>query len=156
VKSDIDFVISHPNGWGGFQQAQLRQALVKAGLVEANEEPGNSRVSFITEGEASLHFALRHGLPPAVSEVRYRLMTKDESRELNITAQNGEGVIIVDGGGGTIDISTYRKPKLKSNYEEIAVSECETAHFFESINVSSLVQVTSSVLSSSRSMHKSS
>ncbi|KAJ2929974.1 hypothetical protein H1R20_g7094, partial [Candolleomyces eurysporus] len=113
VKSDIDFVISHPNGWGGFQQGQLRQALAQAGLIEADEEPGNSRVSFITEGEASLHFALRHGLPPAVSE-------------------NGEGVIIVDGGGGTIDISTYRKPKLKTNYEEIAVSEyylSESEHF---------------------------
>ena len=78
------------------------------------------------------------------------------SPKLNPTAQNGEGVIIVDGGGGTIAISTYRKPKLKTNYEEIAVSECKAAHVLEAINVSSLAQVTSLALSSSRSMHRNS
>lgn len=71
VEKDIDFVISHPNGWGGYQQSQLREALVMAGLVDGREGKTNNdkRVSFITEGEAGLHFALHHGLPRATMEV---------------------------------------------------------------------------------------
>ncbi|TEB26609.1 hypothetical protein FA13DRAFT_1795529 [Coprinellus micaceus] len=115
VEKDIDFVVSHPNGWGGYQQSQLREALVMAGLVEEWEGKtnGDKRVSFITEGEAGLHFALRHGLPKA-------------------TMEQGEGIIIVDGGGGTIDISAYRKPKFSDKFEEIVASEC---HFLGSVFV---------------------
>ncbi|KAJ2917691.1 hypothetical protein MD484_g2693, partial [Candolleomyces efflorescens] len=43
---NIDYVLSHPNGWEGYQQTQLRDALVLAGLVPAD---GLSRVSFVTE-----------------------------------------------------------------------------------------------------------
>ncbi|KAF6763915.1 hypothetical protein DFP72DRAFT_800828 [Ephemerocybe angulata] len=111
VENEIDFVISHPNGWGGYQQSQLREALEHAGLVSPHEA---DRVSFITEGEASLHFALRNGLPEA-------------------TMEKGEGIIIVDGGGGTIDVSAYRKPKFSDTFEEIAPSEC---HFLGSVFVS--------------------
>ena len=68
VEKDVDFVISHPNGWGGYQQSQLREALIMAGLVEEGED-NDRRVSFITEGEAGLHFALRHGLPKATMVV---------------------------------------------------------------------------------------
>ena len=67
VARDIDYVISHPNGWGGYQQTQLRDAMELAGLVDGNDPV--EKVSFITEGEASLHFALRHGLPKEVMEV---------------------------------------------------------------------------------------
>lgn len=66
IENDIDFVISHPNGWGGYQQSQLREAVQKAKLTVDGQAP---KVSFITEGEASLHFALRNGLPAAVMEV---------------------------------------------------------------------------------------
>jgi hypothetical protein len=66
VKDEIHFVLSHPNGWEGYQQTQLRQAVVKAGLI-ADERAEN--VSFITEGEASLWFALQHGLPKGPMEV---------------------------------------------------------------------------------------
>ena len=38
--------------------------------------------------------------------------------------QKGEGIIIVDGGGGTVDISAYRKPKFSDKFEEIVASEC--------------------------------
>ena len=63
----IDYVLSHPNGWEGYQQTQLRDALVLAGLVQA-DAASLSRVSFVTEGEASLHFAIDHGL--ALHDVR--------------------------------------------------------------------------------------
>jgi hypothetical protein len=69
VCEDIDFVLSHPNGWEGFQQTQMRRAAVVAGLVPGTSA-GHGRINFITEGEASLHFAIRNGLPEAVMEVR--------------------------------------------------------------------------------------
>ena len=64
----IDIVLSHPNGWEGAQQADMRKAAVLGGLVPDNES-GHSRVSFVTEGEASLHFCLDSGLTSEVKEV---------------------------------------------------------------------------------------
>ena len=71
VEEEIHFVLSHPNGWEGYQQTQLRQAVVKAGLI-AHEQAEN--VSFTSEGEASLWFALKHGLPKGPMEVNQPLL----------------------------------------------------------------------------------
>jgi hypothetical protein len=60
-KGDVVYVLAHPNGWGGAQQAQLRTAAVGAGMVEDTEE-GRARVVFVTEGEASLHYCLEGGM----------------------------------------------------------------------------------------------
>lgn len=68
VQSNIDYVLSHPNGWEGLQQTQMRKAIVLAGLVP-NTPMGDARISFVTEGEASLHFAIQHGLPDGVTKV---------------------------------------------------------------------------------------
>ena len=68
VKSDIDFVLSHPNGWEGTQQSEMRRAAVLAGLVPDNAG-GHARLSFVTEGEASLHFSIENGLPTGAMEV---------------------------------------------------------------------------------------
>jgi hypothetical protein len=57
LRSNIDFVLGHPNGWEGKQQHEMRQAAIAAGLV-ANESEVTKRISFVTEGEASLHFCL--------------------------------------------------------------------------------------------------
>jgi hypothetical protein len=61
LQNNIIFVLTHPNGWGGPQQAQMRQAAIRAGLVP-NTDDGRSRINFVTEGEASLHFCLSNGL----------------------------------------------------------------------------------------------
>ena len=61
VKNDVQFVLSHPNGWEGMEQTQMRYAAVKAGLIPDTRK-GHSRVSFVTEGEASLHFAINNGV----------------------------------------------------------------------------------------------
>ena len=61
VKSHIDYVLSHPNGWEGTQQSEMRRAAILAGLVPDNES-GHSRLSFVTEGEASLHFSVQNEL----------------------------------------------------------------------------------------------
>jgi len=56
-EDNIDFVLSHPNGWEGPEQAQIRRAAVLAGLVPDSQE-GQARIRLVTEGEASLHYCL--------------------------------------------------------------------------------------------------
>ena len=68
VECDVDFVLSHPNGWEGTQQSEMRRAAVLAGLVPDNPD-GHSRISFVTEGEASLHFSIQNGLPAGAMKV---------------------------------------------------------------------------------------
>ncbi|KAF9478438.1 hypothetical protein BDN70DRAFT_994212 [Pholiota conissans] len=119
LKGQIDFVLSHPNGWEGTQQSQMRKAVVLAGLIPDTPN-GHARLSFVTEGEASLHFAIQHGLPASA-------------------VNNGEGVVIVDAGGGTIDISSYSKniSSPKEEFEEIAIPQC---HFHGSVFVTIYAQ----------------
>ena len=106
VKDEIHFVLSHPNGWEVQQQAEMRRASVLAKLIP-DTTAGHDRVSFVTEGEASLHYAVHNGLPIGVMD-------------------NGEGVVIVDAGGGTIDISSYSKNvgEGKHRFEEVASPQC--------------------------------
>ena len=68
TKDDLYFVLSHPNGWGGREQTLMRSASVLAGLIP-NTPTGNARVSFVTEGEASLHFAIQNGVLSGHMEV---------------------------------------------------------------------------------------
>ena len=75
VQSDIDFVLSHPNGWEGAQQNEMRRAAVLAQLIPDNES-GHSRISFVTEGEASLHFSVENGLPAGAMKVCRRLRSR--------------------------------------------------------------------------------
>lgn len=60
VKNDIDFVLSHPNGWDGMEQEKLRSAAVLGGLVPDTPD-GHARISCVSEGEASLHFIIQRG-----------------------------------------------------------------------------------------------
>jgi hypothetical protein len=113
VKDQLYFVLSHPNGWEGPQQAEMRKAALLAKLIP-DTTAGHARLSFVTEGEASLHFAVQNGLPVGVME-------------------EGEGVVIVDAGGGTIDISSYSKDVLgeaKNRFEEVAAPQCKQYPFF--------------------------
>lgn len=57
----VHFVLTHPNGWEGIQQQYMRKAAVLADLI-TDDMAGQSRISFVTEGEASLHFAIRNGI----------------------------------------------------------------------------------------------
>ncbi|KAG1846557.1 hypothetical protein DFJ58DRAFT_747163 [Suillus subalutaceus] len=56
VENSIEFVLTHPNGWEGQQQQQIRRAVELAGLISSKEE--QSHVHLLTEGEASLHFCV--------------------------------------------------------------------------------------------------
>ena len=70
LEDEIQFVLTHPNGWEGIQQTQIREACVTAGLVP-DITAGRSRIVFVTEGEASLHFAIKHGLPDQATKVSF-------------------------------------------------------------------------------------
>ncbi|KAH9940127.1 uncharacterized protein BXZ73DRAFT_99125 [Epithele typhae] len=105
LEDDIEFELSHPNGWEGMQQSKMRQAAIMGGLVP-NTVEGRGRVHFVTEGEASLHFCVQSGL------------TTD-------SMQDGQSVMIVDLGGGTVDISSYGfVSKSPLVVEEVAAPEC--------------------------------
>ena len=68
VQGEIDFVLSHPNGWEGAQQSIMRKAVIKAGLVP-DTPMGRERVSFVTEGEASFHYCITKGFMTETIEV---------------------------------------------------------------------------------------
>ncbi|KAF9526170.1 hypothetical protein CPB83DRAFT_837537 [Crepidotus variabilis] len=98
----IHFILSHPNGWEGKEQNQMREASVKANLIPDTSE-GHKRITFVSEGEASLHFAVQSGLLSHIGA--------------------NEGIVVVDAGGGTIDVSTYRRQDERLDartFEEIA------------------------------------
>ena len=97
VKDEIDFVLSHPNGWEGAQQAEMRRAAVLAKLIP-DTTAGHARLSFVTEGEASLHFAALNGLPVGVMKL-------------------GEGVVIVDQEGVRSTLVHIAKMSTKQGFD---------------------------------------
>ncbi|KAL7278333.1 hypothetical protein ACG7TL_008309 [Trametes sanguinea] len=100
-----EFILSHPNGWGGLQQGLLRDAAVAARLIP-DGAVGRERVHFVTEGEASLHFCMRNGITDEV-------------------LQTGKTVMIVDAGGGTIDVSSYSFTSIAPlSAEEAVPADC--------------------------------
>jgi len=56
LEPNIDLILSHPNGWEGREQEFLRKSVVKASIL--TEEEALSRVSFVTEGEATFNFCV--------------------------------------------------------------------------------------------------
>jgi hypothetical protein len=100
VEEDLQFILSHPNGWEG---------AVHGGLI-LDTDAGKARIRFVTEGEASLHACALNGLA---------------KETLTIQGQFGHGFLVADAGGGTLDISSYAvcgtTPLVM---EEIAPPDC--------------------------------
>ena len=71
-----DFVLTHPNGWEGAQQAQMRSAAIHAGLVP-DTLYGHDRIHFVTEGEASLLYCIgsNYGIEPIMVILFFFLLT---------------------------------------------------------------------------------
>ncbi|KAK0209588.1 hypothetical protein IW262DRAFT_1468852 [Armillaria fumosa] len=108
IEDSIEFILSHPNGWEGRNQANMRWATILAGLVP-NEIASKEHVHFVTEGKASLHFCIHHGLSSFL--------------------KNQEAIIIIDAGGGTVDISTYTCVSAKDDtqaqtFKEATAPQC--------------------------------
>ncbi|OAX34644.1 hypothetical protein K503DRAFT_803418 [Rhizopogon vinicolor AM-OR11-026] len=118
IENSIEFIFTHSNGWEGLQQQQIRRAAELAGLISSKEE--QSHVHLLTEGEASLHFCITNVItsdafssPVAVSDFPVE------------EAQPGsQGVVIIDAGAGTIDLSAYSMQLSPPSFEEIAPAEC--------------------------------
>ena len=120
LRPTSEFVLTHPNGWEGAQQGMMRRAAVTAGLIP-DSEVGQARLSFVTEGEASLHFCIiQNGLTYEANKVSNHSVISPLFQAL----MSGKGIIIVDAGGGTIDISTYKKSMDSQAFEEMAAPQC--------------------------------
>ena len=93
-----------------------------AGLIP-DDTSGQERLSFTTEGEASLHYCIQSGLTNEAMRVSF--IHSVMPYEL-ICHQSGKGILIVDAGGGTIDISAYRQTSQDAkSFEEMAPPQCE-------------------------------
>ena len=122
VSNSIELVLTHPNGWEGPQQMKMRDAAVEAGIVP-NTPAGRSSVHFVTEGEASFSFCASQSHAGKGLEVCYTVLAQNW---ILTRSQPGDHALIIDAGGGTIDISTY---KVLSNnplqVEELYEPQCE-------------------------------
>ena len=106
VSDNIELVLTHPNGWGGAQQSQLRTAAVRANIVPDTPE-GYGKVHFVSEGEASFNFCATRTQAGENVKVRHCLCHLPLIFRDLTCHQHGDRVLIVDAGGGTIDISSY-------------------------------------------------
>ncbi|KAI0308432.1 hypothetical protein OF83DRAFT_259689, partial [Amylostereum chailletii] len=105
IADDIDFVLSHPNGWEGAQQNAMRKAAVEAKLVP-DTPSGRERVMFVSEGEASFHYCVSSG-------------------RIADSIRTGNNVMVIDAGGGTVDLSTYTFSEASPiTIKEIAAPGC--------------------------------
>lgn len=106
LENEIVFVLATPNGWDNEQQAFLRDAALDAGLIN-DEESADLRLEFVTEGEASVHYALAH-------------------TQSKTWLRQGVMFAVTDAGGSTVDSTLYEckamSPKLV--LEEVCSSEC--------------------------------
>ena len=102
------YVIATPNGWDTTQQAFLRSAAILGGLLPENF--ADERLRFVTEGEASVHYALEYS--QSASWLK-------------------KGVIfaVTDAGGSTVDSTLYecKETQPKMILEEVCASECVQA-----------------------------
>ncbi|KAG1718149.1 hypothetical protein EDB19DRAFT_1651288 [Suillus lakei] len=117
VENSIEFVLTHPNGWEGQQQQQIRRAVELAGLISSQEE--QSHVHLLTEGEASLHFCVTNVIASAKTPMDVSDYSDEEEDQ-----PDSQGVIVIDAGGGTIDLSAYSMKLSPTLFEEIAPAEC--------------------------------
>ena len=79
MEDGIEFILTHPNGWEGLQQQQIRRAAEIAGLVPGGNEHA-SRIHLLTEGEVSLHFCVTNMLM-SDSLSRLPIMSTDDLEE---------------------------------------------------------------------------
>jgi len=68
LEGEAVYVLTHPNGWEGAQQTTMREAAIEAGLVPDTTQ-GRSRIKFVTEGEASLHYCVSSNLASEITKV---------------------------------------------------------------------------------------
>jgi hypothetical protein len=107
LENKFTLVLCTPNGWDSDQQAFLRKAIIKARIMTSPAAESQGRLDFVTEGEASVHYALAH--------------TKSQS-----WLKPGIMFAVTDAGGSTVDSTLYEckdtNPQLV--LQEVCASEC--------------------------------
>ncbi|KAH7330579.1 hypothetical protein B0J17DRAFT_580271 [Rhizoctonia solani] len=86
-------VLAHPNGWATREQNFMKQALLDVG-----PEYKNYQVTFVTEGEASVHFCMFHS-------------------NMSSALDPHTDLIVCDAGGSTVDTTAYRVEKTSPMLE---------------------------------------
>ncbi|KAG8822058.1 hypothetical protein FRC19_006794 [Serendipita sp. 401] len=104
----MEIILATPNGWDIREQGFLRRVAIRAGLISSSG--AETRLTFITEAEASIHFALHHG------SIRNWL-------------RQGAMFAVVDAGGSTVDSTLYvcKSAQTPVRLEEVASSKCVQA-----------------------------
>ncbi|CUA74409.1 hypothetical protein RSOLAG22IIIB_11207 [Rhizoctonia solani] len=82
----MEVVLAHPNGWYCREQSFLRSAAVVAGL--AGEDTASSRIRFVTEAEAAVHFCIHNA-------------------NMKNVLKTGTNFGVCDAGGSTADTVIY-------------------------------------------------
>ncbi|KAG8954067.1 hypothetical protein FRC04_001051 [Tulasnella sp. 424] len=102
------FVLSHPNGWGSYQQGKMRDAAIRGGLIR-NTPEDRERIEFVTEGEASFHWCVEQAIAGGA-------------------LKEGTNIVVADLGGGTIDVSSFlvKTPRPLRLQEQMA-PDCSLA-----------------------------
>lgn len=107
----------------------MREGAILAGLIP-DTDSGRSRIKFVTEGEASLHACIQGGLTDDLLKVWTSKVPSYSLTYAFFSQKEGSEFVIVDAGGGTLDISSYRvvgsSPLM---LEEVAAPDCECCHF---------------------------
>ncbi|PWN42449.1 hypothetical protein IE81DRAFT_323413 [Ceraceosorus guamensis] len=101
---NTSYIITTPCGWELQQQQVLRQACINAQLIPPER---SDAIRFVTEAEASINYC-------AMSAAGDWL------------EKPGQHLIVLDAGGGTIDITTYEVTSVWPAIEckEVGVSDC--------------------------------
>ncbi|KAG9045781.1 hypothetical protein FS842_001106 [Serendipita sp. 407] len=103
----MPIVFCTPNGWDLRQHEVLSEASIRAGIVV--EGDAEDRLWFLTEGEASVHYALAH------------------TKTVNWLNQ-GTVFAVMDVGGSTVDSTLYRcQSRAPLVLEEACASACVQA-----------------------------
>ena len=129
LENNIEFVLTHPNGWEGPQQQQIRRAAEIAGLIPSGGKHAD-RIHLLTEGEASLHFCVTRVL---ASDLLSKLAIAHPGDLENADKEESDhqGIIVIDAGGGTIDLSAYSvKLSPPRAFKEIAPAECDFSPYY--------------------------
>ncbi|KAG8903285.1 hypothetical protein FRB99_003526 [Tulasnella sp. 403] len=106
LEGGIICILSHPNGWAGEQQAALREAAARAGLIP-NSAEGQARLVLVSEGEASFHWCVDQGLTVP-----------------NGGDQPSSHIVVVNAGAGIVSISSFKSSdEDTARYREASVAK---------------------------------
>ncbi|KAH7099381.1 hypothetical protein BKA62DRAFT_310726 [Auriculariales sp. MPI-PUGE-AT-0066] len=107
-ESTFVLCLAIPNGWDAAQQGVLREAVVQSGIMSL--EDAMSRLTFVTEAEASVHFAIAHA-------------------DIASWLRKDGMFLVTDAGGSTVDTVVYKCTSVAPalTLEEATSSECVQA-----------------------------